>query len=58
MACCAIGRSALVGILNGVDYEEWNTTNNPYLTQPYSAEDLDRQSREQTRAAEGIWSCR
>lgn len=27
---------SLVGILNGVDYEEWNTTDNPYLPHPYS----------------------
>ncbi len=27
----------LVGILNGVDYEEWNTTHNPFLKHPYSA---------------------
>jgi starch synthase len=26
----------LTGILNGVDYEEWNTTNNPFLTKAYS----------------------
>jgi starch synthase len=26
----------LHGILNGVDYEEWNTTKNPYLKHPYS----------------------
>ena len=32
---------ALFGILNGVDYEEWNTTHNPYLRHPYSIEDLD-----------------
>jgi starch synthase len=31
---------SLVGILNGVDYEEWNTARNPYLTHPYSAADL------------------
>jgi starch synthase len=31
---------ALVGILNGVDYDEWNTTQNPYLKHPYSADDL------------------
>ncbi len=30
----------LVGILNGVDYEEWNTTHNPLLRHPYSADDL------------------
>ena len=27
----------LFGILNGVDYEEWNTTQNPFLKHPYSA---------------------
>ena len=26
----------LAGILNGVDYAEWNTTNNPHLPKPYS----------------------
>jgi starch synthase len=30
----------LTGILNGVDYEEWNTANNPHLKYSYSAEDL------------------
>jgi starch synthase len=32
--------SSLVGILNGVDYEEWNTTSDPYLKHPYSPADL------------------
>lgn len=30
----------LVGILNGVDYDEWNTTNNPYLKHSYSVRNL------------------
>ncbi|HRI14856.1 MAG TPA: glycogen synthase GlgA [Verrucomicrobiota bacterium] len=30
----------LTGILNGVDYTEWNTTNNPALPCPYDAEHL------------------
>jgi starch synthase len=30
-------RKNLFGILNGVDYEEWNTTENPFLAKPYSA---------------------
>ncbi len=34
-------QASLVGILNGVDYEEWNTTRNPYLGNPYSAEHLN-----------------
>jgi len=33
-------RGALFGILNGVDYEEWNTTENPHLMHPYSARRL------------------
>lgn len=34
------GQGRLVGILNGVDYQEWNTSSNPWLKTPYSAEDL------------------
>jgi starch synthase len=30
----------LVGILNGVDYSEWNTKKNPHLQTHYSVEDL------------------
>ena len=29
-------QSVLFGVLNGVDYEEWNTTRNPHLKHPYS----------------------
>lgn len=29
-------QARLFGILNGVDYEEWNTTHNPFLKHPYS----------------------
>ncbi len=32
--------SSLLGILNGVDYEEWNPANDPYLKHPYTASDL------------------
>jgi starch synthase len=32
---------ALVGVLNGVDYSEWNPTADPYLEQRYSAANLD-----------------
>lgn len=31
---------SLVGILNGVDYHEWNTENNPFLPYSYSSENL------------------
>jgi len=30
----------LTGILNGVDYSEWNTTKNPHLFRPYSSDRL------------------
>ena len=30
--------NTLIGVLNGVDYSEWNTTDNPYLAAPYSAD--------------------
>jgi starch synthase len=30
-------KPSLSGILNGVDYSEWNTTRNPHLFAPYSA---------------------
>lgn len=33
-------QDVLVGILNGVDYEEWNTSKNPHLPYPYSIDDL------------------
>jgi starch synthase len=33
-------QAALVGILNGVDYDEWNTGANPHIPHPYSARDL------------------
>ena len=33
-------QSSLLGILNGVDYEEWNTDHNPQLPYPYSIRNL------------------
>jgi starch synthase len=33
-------QSRLTGILNGVDYEEWNTSQNPHLPAPYSIRNL------------------
>jgi len=37
-------KASLVGILNGVDYDEWNTTKNPLVNPPYSAENLEGKS--------------
>lgn len=34
-------RQDLVGILNGVDYEEWNPATDPYVAARYSLDDLD-----------------
>ncbi len=34
-------QSSLVGILNGVDYQEWNPMADPFLAHPYSAEQLE-----------------
>jgi len=33
-------KEALVGILNGVDYDEWATENNPYLKHSFTAKNL------------------
>ena len=33
-------QGSLFGILNGVDYEEWNPTNDPYLAYKYDTNDL------------------
>ena len=33
-------QNALIGILNGVDYDEWTTEGNPYLSHVYTAGDL------------------
>lgn len=38
-------RSALRGILNGVDYEEWRTVENPALGFAYSVEDMEGKAR-------------
>ncbi len=37
------------GVLNGVDYDEWNTRNNPYLQNAYDADDLSGKQAEKAR---------
>jgi len=41
-------RDRLVGILNGVDYDEWNTLHNPFLKFPYSPARLAGKSKNKT----------
>jgi starch synthase len=41
-------QSILTGIINGVDYDEWNTVKNPYLAEAFSANDLPAKSRNKT----------
>ncbi len=36
--------AVLFGILNGVDYDEWNPIRDPYITKCYSADDLQHKS--------------
>ncbi len=47
-------QDALVGILNGVDYEEWRTTANPYLSHAYTAGDLRGKTANKTELQEEL----
>ncbi len=42
----------ITGILNGVDYTEWNPENDPHLTNRFSAQRPFRQTPGETRAAQ------
>lgn len=42
-------RDRLSGILNGVDYAEWNTANNPHLEHSYSSENMRGKAAEKKR---------
>ncbi|MCS1409302.1 MAG: Glycogen synthase [Verrucomicrobia subdivision 3 bacterium] len=42
-------RDQLTGILNGVDYAEWNTTDNPHLESAYTADRISGKTREKKR---------
>jgi starch synthase len=39
-------QNSLFGILNGVDYEEWNTTKNPHLPYPYSSRGMSGKTKD------------
>jgi starch synthase len=41
-------QNSLVGILNGVDYDEWNTDDNPYLPHSYSVRKLAGKTKTKT----------
>ena len=41
-------QSALIGILNGVDYEEWDSSRDPFLKHPYSSEELSGKTANKT----------
>jgi starch synthase len=47
-------QNALVGILNGVDYDEWTTSANPYLGHSYSARDLRGKTANKTELQEEL----
>jgi len=41
-------QNSLVGILNGVDYDEWNPTTDPFVKQHYSTESLEKKLTNKT----------
>lgn len=47
-------QNALAGILNGVDYEEWTTSGDPYLSHFYSAGDLRGKTANKTELQEEL----
>jgi starch synthase len=51
-------RSDLIGILNGIDTEQWNPARDPLLPAPYSAEALDGKAAAKSALLShfGLWS--
>jgi starch synthase len=48
------GGGTLTGVLNGVDYTEWNTTDNPHLAAAYSADSPDGKSLNKLALQRGL----
>ena len=51
-------RSDLVGILNGIDTEQWDPEHDPFLPEPYSAADLAGKAAAKADAARAVSACR
>jgi starch synthase len=47
-------QDVLAGILNGVDYDEWTTSANPYLSHSYTADDLRGKTGNKTELQEEL----
>jgi starch synthase len=47
-------RHSLIGILNGVDYEEWKTRGNPHLDASYSVRDLRGKTKQKLALQEEL----
>ncbi len=47
--CCAGAPATVIGILNGVDYEEWSPQTDKFTVAKYSPTDLSGESRSANR---------
>ena len=51
------GRTALVGILNGIDTTVWDPADRPHLAEPYSSADIGGQGRGRAALSATSWAC-